>query len=135
MVKRIAHVAVAVPALDAAAAFYTGLLGLRLSGRETVASQKVEVGFIPVGDSSVELVQPAAPDAPIARFLQKRGPGLHHICFEVDDIDSLCARLVAAGVKMIDQTPRPGAHGTRVAFVHPSSTGGVLVELSQPTTD
>lgn len=132
MVKRVAHIAIAVPALDAAAKFYTDQLGLELTGRETVASQKVTVGFIPVGESNVELVQPEAPDAPIAGFLEKRGPGLHHICFEVDDIDSLCARLVAAGVRMIDSSPRPGAHGTRVAFIHPSATGGVLIELSQP---
>lgn len=132
MVKRVAHIAIAVPALDAAAKFYTDRLGLELTGRETVASQKVTVGFIPVGESNVELVQPEAPDAPIAGFLEKRGPGLHHICFEVDDIDSLCARLVAAGVRMIDSSPRPGAHGTRVAFIHPTATGGVLIELSQP---
>lgn len=132
MVKRVAHIAIAVPELDAAAEFYTRTLGLELTGRETVESQKVTVGFIPVGETNVELVQPESPDAPIAGFLAKRGPGLHHICFEVDDIDSLCARLVAAGVRMIDSSPRRGAHGTRVAFIHPSATGGVLIELSQP---
>lgn len=132
MVKRVAHIAIAVPELDAAAEFYTRTLGLELTGRETVESQKVTVGFIPVGETNVELVQPESPDAPIAGFLAKRGPGLHHICFEVDDIDSLCARLVAAGVRMIDSAPRRGAHGTRVAFIHPSATGGVLIELSQP---
>ncbi|MFO7650611.1 MAG: methylmalonyl-CoA epimerase [bacterium] len=132
MVKRVAHIAIAVPELDAAAQFYTKTLGLKLTGRESVASQKVTVGFIPVGDTNVELVQPDSPDAPIAGFLAKRGPGLHHICFEVDDIDALCERLAAAGVRMIDSTPRPGAHGSRVAFIHPSATGGVLIELSQP---
>jgi methylmalonyl-CoA/ethylmalonyl-CoA epimerase len=130
VVRRIAHIGVAVRSIDEAAKFYEERLGLKLARREAVPSQKVTVGFLPVGDTCIELVQPDSPDAPIAKFLATRGPGLHHICFEVADIDSTHAALVAAGTRLIDKTPRPGAHGTRV--VHPESTGGVLVELNQP---
>jgi len=122
MVKKVSHVAIAVRDIEAAARFYEEKLGLKLVGREDVAGSKVTVGFIPVGETRIELVQPAAPDSPIARFLETRGPGLQHICFEVDDV---------AGVKLIDKMPHPGAHGTMVGFIHPSATGGVLVELSE----
>ncbi|MBM3316002.1 methylmalonyl-CoA epimerase [candidate division WOR-3 bacterium] len=132
MIKGLSHVAVAVPNVDEAARFYEGQLGLRLSGRETVPGRRVTVGFIEVGNTRIELVQPDSPDSPIAKFLAQRGPGLQHICFEVDDVDAEFARLKAAGVRMTDDAPKPGAHGTRVTFVHPSSTGGVLIELSQP---
>ena len=132
MVRKVNHIAVAVPDVEAAARFYTEQLGLELTGIETVASNKVKVGFIPVGDTRIELVQPDAPDSPIARFLEKRGPGLQHLCFEVDDIDAELKRLDEAGVQLINKTPIDGAHGCRVGFVHPKATGGVLVELSQP---
>lgn len=132
MIKRINHVAIAVPNLDEAARSWEALLGLRMSGRERVASNKVEVGFIPVGESRLELVQPDSPDSPVAKFIEKRGPGIQHLCFEVDDIESELARLKTAGVRLINEQPVAGAHGYRVAFVHPASTGGVLVELSQP---
>jgi methylmalonyl-CoA/ethylmalonyl-CoA epimerase len=132
MVKGLAHVAIAVPDVDEAAKFYEGKLGLKLSGKESVPGRKVTVGFIEVGNTRIELVQPDSPDSPIAKFLEQRGPGLQHICLEVDDIDAEFARLKAAGVRMTDDAPRPGAHGTKVTFIHPSSTGGVLVELSQP---
>jgi methylmalonyl-CoA/ethylmalonyl-CoA epimerase len=132
MVKGLAHVAIAVPDVDEAAKFYEGKLGLKLSGKESVPGRKVTVGFIEVGNTRIELVQPDSPDSPIAKFLEQRGPGLQHICLEVDDIDAEFTRLKAAGVRMTDDAPRPGAHGTKVTFIHPSSTGGVLVELSQP---
>ncbi|HDQ99153.1 MAG TPA: methylmalonyl-CoA epimerase [candidate division WOR-3 bacterium] len=132
MIKRINHVAIAVSNLDDAASTWEALLGLQMSGREHVASNKVEVGFIPVGESRIELVQPAAPDSPVAKFIEKRGPGIQHLCFEVDDIEAELARLKAAGVRLINEQPVAGAHGYRIAFVHPASTGGVLVELSQP---
>ena len=131
MVKKVSHIAVAVPDIEAAAKFYEEKLGLRLVGREDVAGTKVTVGFIPVGETRIELVQPAAPDSPITKFLETRGPGLQHICFEVDDVAAELARLDAAGVRLIDKVPHPGAHNTMVGFIHPSATGGVLVELSQ----
>ncbi len=131
MVRRVAHIGIAVQSIDEAAKFYAQL-GLLVSHRESVPSQKVTVGFIPVGDTCIELIQPEADDAPIAKFLASRGPGLHHICFEVEDIDSTHAGLTAAGARLIDKSPRLGAHNTRVAFVHPESATGVLVELSQP---
>jgi methylmalonyl-CoA/ethylmalonyl-CoA epimerase len=121
MIRKINHIAIAVPDIDAAARFYVDQLGLELSGRETVA-----------GDTRIELVQPDSPDSPIAKFIEQRGPGLQHLCFEVDDIEAEVERLKTAGVRLINDTPIPGAHGCRVAFVHPKATGGVLVELSQP---
>ena len=131
MVKKISHIAVAVFDVSEAAKFYEEKLGLKLGGREDVVGSKVTVGFIPVGETRIELVQPAAPDSPITKFLETRGPGLQHICFEVDDVAAELKRLDAAGVKLIDQIPHSGAHGTMVGFIHPSATGGVLVELSQ----
>jgi methylmalonyl-CoA/ethylmalonyl-CoA epimerase len=131
MIKKVSHIAVAVPDVDQAAKAYA-LLGLQMSGKETVPGRNVTVGFIPVGETRIELVQPDAPDSPIAKFLEQRGPGLQHICFEVDDADAEFKRLSEAGVRLIDKAPQPGAHGTRVFFIHPHSTGGVLIEISQP---
>ncbi|MFO7676134.1 MAG: methylmalonyl-CoA epimerase [bacterium] len=132
MITKINHVAIAVENLDASAQTWQTLLGIRLSGRERVLSNKVEVGFIPVGESRLELVQPDAPDSPVAKFIEKRGPGLQHLCFEVDDLRAELARLRAAGVRLVNEEPAVGAHGYLVAFVHPAAAGGVLVELSQP---
>jgi methylmalonyl-CoA epimerase len=131
MVRKVSHVAIAVPNVDDAARFYAEKLGLAMVGREEVAGSKVVVGFIPVGETRIELVQPAAPDSTITKFLETRGPGLQHICFEVDDVAEELKRLDAAGVRLIDKVPHPGAHGTMVGFIHPSATGGVLVELSE----
>ena len=131
MVRKMTHIAVAVPNVDEAARLYEEKLGLRLVGREDVGGSKVRVGFIPVGETRIELVQPTAPDSSIAKFLETRGPGLHHICFEVDDVAAELKRLDAAGVRLIDKVPHTGAHGTMVGFIHPSATGGVLVELSE----
>jgi methylmalonyl-CoA epimerase len=131
MVKRVSHVAIAVQNVEEAAKFYEEKLGLKLVGREDVAGSKVTVGFIPVGETRIELVQPAAADSPVAKFLETRGPGMQHICFEVDDVAAALKRLDTAGVKLIDKVPHPGAHGTMVGFIHPSATGGVLVELSE----
>ncbi|MGB9742052.1 MAG: methylmalonyl-CoA epimerase [candidate division WOR-3 bacterium] len=131
MIKKIAHIAIAVNSVDQAAGFYAEQLGLKLTGRETVPHRGVTVGFIQIGDSKIELVQPDKPDAPVARFLAERGPGLHHICFEVDNIDAEFSRLKAAGVRIVDPEPQTGAGGTRAFFIHPKSTGGVLIELSQ----
>jgi methylmalonyl-CoA epimerase len=131
MVKNVSHIAIAVLNVDEAARFYEEKLGLKLVGREDVVGSKVTVGFIPVGETRIELLQPAAPDSPVTKFLEARGPGLQHICFEVDDVAAELARLAGVGVRLIDKVPHPGAHGTMVGFIHPSATGGVLIELSQ----
>lgn len=128
-VKKIDHVGIAVEAHAKAASVYEDLLGLRLKDTEEVASQKVRTAFYPCADVNLELLEPTDPAGPVGRFLEKRGPGLHHVAFEVDDIEAELERLKAAGVALIDQEPRPGAHGTRIAFLHPKSTHGVLVEL------
>lgn len=98
---------------------------------EDVPEQRVKTAFFPVGESTLEFLESTDPEGPIGKFLAKRGPGIHHVCFEVDDIDAAVAQLLAKGVRMIDQAPRKGAHGCRVAFIHPAETGGVLMELSQ----
>jgi methylmalonyl-CoA epimerase len=131
MVKRIDHIAIAVRDIDEAARFYSDILKLNLSGVEVVAEQKTKVGFLKIGESNIELVQPATDDSPIAKFLETRGPGIHHICLEVEDIEKEVEEMKKKGARMIDETPRPGAHNTRVAFIHPKSSGGVLIELNE----
>lgn len=124
------HVGIAVAALDEALAFYRDALGLEIGPPEEVASQRVRVRFVRgAGDALVELLESTAADSPIAKFLAKRGPGLHHVALRVADVAAALAELKARGVRLIDEAPRPGAHGSRVAFVHPSSAHGVLVEL------
>lgn len=129
MIKKINHIAIAVNNLEEAAHFYQNILGLNLSGVETVEAQKTRVGFFNIGESNIELVQPSAPDSPLTKFLETKGPGIHHICFEVDDIEKEIQAYLSKGAKMVDQTPRPGAHNSRVALVHPKSANGVLIEL------
>lgn len=131
MIKRIDHIAIAVNDMDEAAKFYTDILQLDLCGVEVVTEQKTKVGFLKIGGSNIELVQPASDDSPLAKFLETRGPGIHHICLEVDDIQKEVEKLKKRGARMIDDTPRPGAHNTRVAFIHPKSSGGVLIELNE----
>jgi methylmalonyl-CoA/ethylmalonyl-CoA epimerase len=127
-IKRIDHVAVAVPDIDAALDKWRSVFGLEPRERELVASQKTEAVLLPVGDSNVELIEPKGNDG-LARFLEKRGPGLHHVAIEVEGIESALSFLKALGVPLIDEAPRVGARGHKVAFVHPKATGGVLVEL------
>ena len=129
MLKKINHIAIAVKDLDEATKFYENSLGLSLSGVEVVAEQKTKVGFFRIGESNIELVQPAEPGSPLEKFLETRGPGIHHICLEVDDIEAEIKSLLDKGVVMIDQKPRLGAHHTKVAFIHPKSSNGILVEL------
>ena len=129
MLKKIHHIAVAVDNLDEAAKFYQDGLGLDLTGIEVVSAQKTKVGFFRIGGSNIELVQPAEPDSPLHKFLKTKGQGMHHVCFEVDDIEAEIKLLLEKGATMIDQKPRPGAHNSRVAFVHPKSSSGVLIEL------
>ncbi len=128
------QVSVAVESLDDASRIYERILGLRRRGHdETIADQGVTTRFFPVGgsDSVVEALLPTGPDTPVGRFLAKRGPGVHHIAFRVDDLDAELARLKVLGVRLIDETPRLGAQGKRIAFIHPKETGGVLIELCQ----
>ena len=133
MIKRMDHVAIAVKNLEEAARFYQEVMGLALSGVEVVTAQMTKVGFFRIGDVNIELVQPSEPDSPLIKFLETKGQGIHHLCFEVDDIDAEVKAFVEKGATMVDQKPRPGAHGTRVAFVHPKSSSGVLIELNEFT--
>ncbi|HET9073127.1 MAG TPA: methylmalonyl-CoA epimerase [Solirubrobacteraceae bacterium] len=132
MLTLIDHVGVAVEEIDAALTFYTDVLGLELVHRETVAAFGVEAALLDVGDGHVELIAPLGPDTGVAKFLAKNGPGLHHVAYRVDDIDATLARLAAAGTRLIDETPRTGIRNSRVAFLHPASSGGVLTEIVQP---
>lgn len=131
MIKKISHIAVAVHDIHEAAKFYQTLLGLTLGGVEEVESQKTRVGFFKIGETNIELVQPTQPDSPLAAFLETKGPGIHHICFEVDDVDAEVKGFLEKGAIMIDRKPRAGAHNTKIAFVHPKTAGGVLFELCQ----
>ena len=128
--KRVDHVGIAVKNLDEAVKFYESL-GFKASGYEVVAEQKVKVAFLPCGDSELELLESTSPDGPIARFIDKNGPGIQHIAIRVDDIDKALEELKAKEVRLIDQVPRYGAGNARIAFVHPKATGGVLLELTQ----
>jgi len=131
VIKKIDHIGIAVHSIDDAQKFYSKALGLPIGGRETLESQGVELAFIQVGESRIELLQPLSPDTPIGKFLDKKGQGMHHIALKVDDIDASLAKLKEEGARLIDQEPREGAHGTKVAFCHPRSTFGVLLELVQ----
>lgn len=135
MLKKINHIAIAVNDLEEAAKFYQNVMGLTLSGVEVVTAQKTKVGFFKIGESNIELVQPAEHDSPLVKFLETKGPGIHHICFEVDDVEAEVKAFLEKGATMVDQKPRPGAHNTRVAFVHPKSSSGVLIELCELPKD
>jgi methylmalonyl-CoA/ethylmalonyl-CoA epimerase len=132
--KKVDHVAIAVPNLEEAILLYKNLLGKGPEHIEEVADQKVRAAFFGVGETNLELLFPTSPDSPISNFLeQKKGRGgLHHICLQVTDLERHLEDLKKQGVQLIDETPRIGAHGKRIAFVHPKSTGGVLIELSEP---
>ena len=125
------HIGIAVANLDEALRFYRDALGLEIDTPEDVPSQHVRAHFIPAGESALELLEATDADSPIARYVARRGPGLHHITLRVDDIVAALALLKDRGVRLIDESPRPGAHGSLVAFIHPSSAHGVLVELKQ----
>lgn len=129
------HVGIAVADVDEALAFYREALGLEVTGVETVASQQVRARFVAAGGAALELLEATAETSPIARFVARRGPGLHHVTLRVDDLAAALARLRAHGARLIDETPRAGAEGALVAFVHPSSAHGVLVELKQDRRD
>ena len=131
MLKKLNHIAVAVNNVEEAAKFYETILGLKLSGVEVVTAQKTKAGFFKIGESNIELVQPAEPDSPLVKFLETKGQGIHHICFEVEDVEAEVKSYLDKGAIMVDQKPRPGAHHTKVAFVHPKSSSGVLIELCE----
>ena len=126
---KIEHIGIAVVSIEEAARLYTEGLGLEVESVEEVPSDGVRAGMIRMGESRLELLESTRPGSPVDRFLQRRGPGLHHIAVEVDDIEAALARLRTSGARLVDDMPRPGAGGTRVAFLHPSSAGGVLLEL------
>ncbi|MEP6800570.1 MAG: methylmalonyl-CoA epimerase [Acidobacteriota bacterium] len=127
---RIDHIGVAVVSIDDALDVYNAL-GLEVAHREEVPAQKVRTAFLPVGDSCIELLEPTAEDSPVAKFLSKRGPGVHHVCFSVNDIDAALADLGARGFRLLHRTPVPGADGKRIAFLHPDAGHGLLIELSE----
>ena len=135
MFGRIDHIGVAVEDLDAAVALYESTFGMALVHRETVTEQGVEAVLFDVGENHVELLRPLGPDTPVGKFLARKGPGLHHVAYQVADIEQSLAQLDQAGVRMIDQAPRTGIRNSRVAFVHPAATGGVLTEIVQPAKD
>lgn len=132
MLGRIDHIGVAVEDLDAALQLYAEVLGMPVVHRETVTEQGVEAILLDVGENHVELLAPLGPDTPVGKFLAKKGPGLHHVAYQVADIEATLAALKGAGTRLIDETPRVGIRGSRVAFLHPASTGGVLTEIVQP---
>ena len=132
MFGRIDHIGVAVTDLDEAVDRYSGIYGMPLVHRETVDAQGVEAVLLDVGESHVELLSPLGSETPVGRFLAKRGEGLHHVAYQVTDIEATLRRLQGSGVRLIDQAPRPGIRSSRVAFLHPSASGGVLTEIVEP---
>ncbi|BDU74783.1 methylmalonyl-CoA epimerase [Mesoterricola silvestris] len=130
-ILRINHLGIASPTLDEAMGRMGRLFGMEADHVEEVAEQRVRTAFFPVGPSTLEYLEATDPEGPVGKFLEKKGPGIHHVAFEVDDVDAAVEELLAKGVRMIDTSPRPGAHGCRIAFIHPAETGGVLMELCQ----
>lgn len=131
MIRKIDHIGIAVSSLEAHIPFYKDVLKLEYRGTEIVADQKVRLAVFRVGEVNLELLEPTAPDSPIAGFIEKRGEGVHHLAYQVDEIEAQIQSLKAAGIEMLDQKPRGGAHGSRIAFLHPKSSGRILTELTQ----
>ncbi|MDR1020942.1 MAG: methylmalonyl-CoA epimerase [Synergistaceae bacterium] len=125
------HIGIAVQDIEESLKFWEGALGIKCAGVETVEDQKVKTAFLPIKESEVELLEATSPESPIAKFIEKRGEGIHHIAIRVDDLESALSELRQKGVRLIDESPRLGAGGAMIAFVHPKSTGGILLELSQ----
>jgi methylmalonyl-CoA epimerase len=132
-ILKISHLGIATPAHADAASMLERIFGLKQDHVEEVTDQRVRTAFYPIGESTLEYLEPTDPEGPIGKFLEKRGPGIHHLAFEVDDVDAAVKELLAKGVRIIDKEPRSGAHGNRIAFIHPSETAGVLIEVCQPS--
>ncbi len=130
-ILKIDHLGIAVNSIEDGKNFWSGMLGLDFEGAETVEEQKVTTAFFPVGESEVELLESTAPDGPVAKYIEKRGQGIQHVAFRVENIEAALEELKAKGVKLIDEKPRKGAGGAKIAFLHPKSTSGVLVELCE----
>jgi len=130
-VLKIDHLGIAVNSIEEGRNFWTDVLGLDFEGSETVAEQKVTTAFFPVGESEVELLESTAPDGPVAKYIEKKGEGIQHVAFRVENIEAALAELKEKGIRLIDETPRKGAGGAKIAFLHPKSTNGVLVELCE----
>jgi methylmalonyl-CoA/ethylmalonyl-CoA epimerase len=131
LVKSVDHIGIAVADLEESLKLYTETFGLELQGTEVVEEQKVKVAFLPIGDTEIELLESTDPEGPIAKFIEKRGQGIQHIALRVDDIDAALDKMRAEGIRLIDEKPRYGAGGARIAFLHPKATGGVLIELCE----
>lgn len=130
-ILKINHLGIAVNNINEGKKFWTDVLGLEFEGAETVEEQKVTTAFFPVGESEIELLESTSPDGPVAKFIEKKGAGFQHVAFQVEDIVAALAELKEKGVKLIDQVPRIGAGGAKIAFLHPKATGGILVELCE----
>lgn len=130
---KISHIGIADNSLTEAMTRLERIFGIQAAHTEEVADQKVRTAFYPMGDSTLEYLESTDPEGPVAKFLEKKGPGIHHLAFEVDDVDAAVQELLDKGVRMIDKAPRKGAHGNRIAFIHPAETGGVLIEICQPS--
>lgn len=130
-ILKIDHLGIAVKSIDDGKNFWTGVLGLEFEGTETVEEQKVTTAFFPVGESEVELLESTADDGPVAKYIEKRGEGIQHVAFRVENIETALAELKEKGIRLIDETPRKGAGGAKIAFLHPKSTNGILVELCE----
>jgi len=131
-IGKLSHIGIAVESIDSQRKYYEEVLGLKIEGIEEVKDQKVRVAFIPVGDTRVELPEPTSDDSPVRKFLEKKGTGVHHMAYEVQNLEAALDKARASGMRLIDEKPRIGAGGIRIAFLHPKSTSGVLTELCEP---
>ncbi|MBE3091009.1 MAG: methylmalonyl-CoA epimerase [Candidatus Atribacteria bacterium] len=131
MIEKIDHIGIAVRSIEKTSELFSNILGLKVAGEEIVEEQKVKVAFLPLGDSELELLESTSPEGPIARFIEKKGEGIQHIAFRVDNIEKALEKLKKEGVRLIDEKPRYGAGGAKIAFLHPKDTNGILIELSE----
>jgi len=131
MIEKIDHIGIAVRSIEKTSELFSNILGLKVAGEEIVEEQKVKVAFLPLGDSELELLESTSPEGPIARFIEKKGEGIQHIAFRVDNIEKALEKLKKEGVRLVDEKPRYGAGGAKIAFLHPKSTNGILIELSE----
>jgi len=131
MIEKIDHIGIAVRSIEKTSELFSNILGLKVAGEEIVEEQKVKVAFLPLGDSELELLESTSPEGPIARFIEKKGEGIQHIAFRVDNIEKTLEKLKKEGVRLIDEKPRYGAGGAKIAFLHPKDTNGILIELSE----